>query len=91
MTDVPQDDEAVLAFLRERLRQGDLCLRAGNARGAIVWYDSALAAHARHGEAPALRETCRALWHNKAVAHQHLREFVEAQEAALHAERLSAP
>jgi len=92
MTDMPQDDAAaVLAFLRERLAQGDTCLRAGNARGAIVWYESALAAYARRGEAPEFRETCHALWHNKAVAHQQLREFVEAQEAAQHAQRLSTP
>ncbi|MBN8279996.1 MAG: hypothetical protein J0M16_05270 [Gammaproteobacteria bacterium] len=91
MTDKPEGGLAAdLAFLRERLAQGDACLRAGNARGAIVWYDSALAAHPRGGEAPELRETCHALWHNKAVAHQQLREFVEAKEAELHAQRLSA-
>ena len=45
MTDMPEGDTAaVLAFVRERLAQGDASLRAGNARGAIVWYDSALAA-----------------------------------------------
>ena len=48
MTDKPEGGLAAdLAFLRERLAQGDACLRAGNARGAIVWYDSALAAQAR--------------------------------------------
>ncbi len=90
MTDKPEGGLAAhLSFLRERLAQGDACLRAGNARGAIVWYDSALAARPRGGEAPEWRETCHALWHNKAVAHQQLRELVEAKEAELHALRLS--
>ena len=71
-------------------RSAAASIAVSNARGAIVWYDSALAAQARGDEAPELRETCHALWHNKAVAHQQLREFVEAKEAELHAQRLSA-
>jgi hypothetical protein len=91
MTDHPPDDARgdISAFLRERLARGDTCLRAGNARGAIVWYESALAAHRRSDEAGELRDVLHALWHNKAVAHQQLRELVQAQEAALYAERLS--
>jgi hypothetical protein len=91
MTDPSTDDARgdVAAFLRERLARGDACLRAGNARGAIVWYESALAAQRRGDDAGDLRELLHALWHNKAIAHQQLRELVPAQEAALYAERLS--
>ena len=91
MTDPSPDDLRgdVAAFLRERLERGDACLRAGNARGAIVWYDSALGAR-RPGDAPdELRDLLRALWQGKSIAHQQLREPVPAQEAALYAERLS--
>jgi hypothetical protein len=91
MTDPSPGDARgdVADFLRERLERGDACLCAGNARGAIVWYESALGAHRPGDDAGDLRDLLRALWHNKAIAHQQLRELVPAQEAALYAERLS--
>ncbi|WP_345303921.1 hypothetical protein [Lysobacter hankyongensis] len=77
-----------LDFLRERLARGNECLLAGNARGAIVYYDSALLTfhHTRHIEA--LWDTYRALWTNKSMAHQQLRDPVKAQEAAMFANSL---
>lgn len=77
-----------LAFLRERLDRGNDCLREGNARGALVNYDSALMSFQISGHIPALRETYRALWTNKALAHQQLREMVKSQEAAMFANGL---
>lgn len=76
-------------FLRERLARGNECLSAGNARGALHWYDSALTAFAESARAPELREIWRALWNNKAIAHQQLREFVRAQEAMMIANGLA--
>ena len=80
---------ATLDFLRERLALGNDCLRSGNARGAIVYYDSALVSFSATREAPDLREAYRALWNNKALAHQGLREFVPAQEAMMIANSLA--
>ncbi len=77
-----------LAFLRERLERGNDCLRVGNARGALVNYDSALMSFQISRHIPALRETYRALWTNKALAHQQLREMVKSQEAAMFANGL---
>ena len=79
-----------LEFLRERLDRGNDCLTAGNARGAIVYYDSALVGFRANSSVQALRETYRALWNNKALAHEQLREFVQSQEAAMFANSLSA-
>jgi hypothetical protein len=75
-------------FLRERLARGNECLLAGNARGAIVYYDSALLSfhHTRH--IAALWETYRALWNNKSMAHQQLQESVKAQQATMFANSL---
>jgi hypothetical protein len=78
-----------LAFLRERLERGNDCLREGNARGAIVNYDSALVSFQITRHVVPLRETYRALWTNKALAHQQLREMVKSQEAAMFANSLS--
>lgn len=78
-----------LAFLRERLDRGNDCLREGNARGALVNYDSALMSFQISRHIVALRETYRALWTNKAMAHQQLREMVKAQEAAMFANSFS--
>lgn len=78
-----------LAFLRERLDRGNDCLMVGNARGAIVNYDSALVSFQITRHIVALRETYRALWTNKALAHQQLREMVKSQEAAMFANSLS--
>ncbi len=78
-----------LAFLRERLERGNDCLREGNARGALVNYDSALLSFQISRHLVALRETYRALWSNKALAHQQLRELVKSQEAAMFANSLS--
>jgi hypothetical protein len=75
-------------FLRERLARGNECLGAGNARGALHWYDSALTAFAESGYLPELRETWRALWHNKAIAHQQLGEPIPAEDALRHAHGL---
>ena len=79
-----------LEFLCERLNHGNDCLMIGNARGAIVYYDSALASFQATANIVALRETYRALWTNKALAHQQLREFVKSQEAAVMASGLAA-
>ncbi len=80
----PADGYAgVLDFLRDRLQRGDACLASGNARGAIVHYDSALASFLDHRHDPALRDVYRALWANKSTAHQQLREFAKSQEAAI--------
>lgn len=81
----------LLDFLRERLERGNDCLLAGNARGAIVYYDSALASFHANARIPALQQTYRALWTNKALAHQHLREPVKSQEAAMFANSLPLP
>ena len=78
-----------LDFLRERLERGNECLMEGNARGAIVNYDSALVSFHIASHIPALRETYRTLWTNKALAHQQLREFVKSQEAAMFANNLA--
>ncbi len=78
-----------LAFLRERLDRGNDCLREGNARGALVNYDSALMSFQISRHIVALRETYRALWTNKALAHQQLREMVKSHEAAMFANSLS--
>ncbi len=78
-----------LAFLRERLDRGNDCLREGNARGALVNYDSGLMSFQISRHIVALRETYRALWTNKALAHQQLREMVKSQEAAMFANSLS--
>ena len=78
-----------LTFLRERLDRGNGCLREGNARGALVNYDSALMSFQISRHIVALRETYRALWTNKALAHQQLREMVKSQEAAMFAKSLS--
>ena len=75
-------------FLRERLDRGNDCLLAGNARGAIVYYDSALASFQANSKIPAFYDTYRALWTNKALAHQHLRELVKSHEAAMFANSL---
>lgn len=77
-----------LDFLRERLDRGNDCLLAGNARGAIVYYESALASFHANNRVPALHQTYRALWTNKAMAHQQLREPVKAQEAVMFANSL---
>lgn len=79
-----------LAFLRDRLDRGNACLTTGNARGAIVWYESALQGFRAGNAVEVLRETYRALWNNKAIAHEQLREFVQSQEAAIYATRLAA-
>ena len=78
----------LLDFLRERLDRGNDCLLVGNARGAIVYYDSALASFHANSKIPALQETYRALWTNKALAHQQLREPVKSHEAAMYANSL---
>lgn len=75
-------------FLRERLDRGNDCVLAGNARGAIVYYDSALASFPANRHITALRSLYHALWTNKALAHQHLREPVKSQEAAMIANEL---
>ena len=88
----PSGDHAdLLAFLGERLERGNECLRGGNARGAIVYYDSALASFHANGRIPALQQTYRALWSNKAMAHQQLREPAKAQEAMMFANSLPLP
>jgi hypothetical protein len=85
----PVDEHAeTLDFLRERLDRGNDCLLVGNARGAIVYYDSALASFHATSRIPALYSTYRALWTNKAMAHQQLREPVKAQEAVMFANGL---
>lgn len=85
----PGDEYAdALAFLRERLDRGNDCLLVGNARGAINYYESALISFAASNRVPVLRGTYRALWNNKAMAHQQLREFVKAQEAMMIANSL---
>ncbi len=87
---VPGDEYAdALEFLRERLDRGNECLLVGNARGAINYYESALTSFAANSRVPALRGTYRALWNNKAMAHQQLREFVKAQEAMMIANALT--
>lgn len=85
----PATHADALAFLRERLDRGNDCLREGNARGALVNYDSALMSFQISRHIVALRETYRALWTNKALAHQQLREMVKSQEAAMFANSLS--
>lgn len=88
---VPDGDHAdALDFLRERLDRGNECLLVGNARGAINYYESALGSFASTGRIAALRDTYIALWNNKAMAHQQLREFVKAQEAMMIANTLAA-
>jgi hypothetical protein len=87
-TDPPGEHADLLDFLRERLERGNDCLLAGNARGAIVYYDSALASFHPNGQIPVLQPTYRALWTNKALAHQHLRELVKSQEASMFANSL---
>lgn len=90
-SDPAENDYAdALEFLRERLDRGNDCLTAGNARGAIVYYDSALVGFRATSGIQTLRETYRALWNNKALAHEQLREFVQSQEAAMFANSLSA-
>lgn len=81
----------LLDFLRERLERGNDCLLAGNARGAIVYYDSALASFQPNSQIPVLQPTYRALWTNKALAHQQLREPVKSQEATMFANSLPLP
>jgi len=76
-------------FLRERLSRGNECLRAGNARGALSWYDSALSAFDAHGQDVDFRDLFRALWNNKAIAHEHLGEAVQATSAMNYAVRLT--
>ncbi len=92
MPDSESADEYVDAidFLRERLNRGNDCMLAGNARGAIVYYDSALASFPTRQHINALRSHYHALWTNKALAHQHLREPVKSQEAAMIANGLLA-
>ena len=75
-------------FLRERLDRGNDCLLAGNARGAVVYYDSALASFHASSKIPVLHDTYRALWTNKALAHQQLRELAKSHEAAMFANSL---
>lgn len=87
-SDPPGEHADLLDFLRERLERGNDCLLAGNARGAIVYYDSALASFHPNSQIPALQPTYRALWTNKALAHQQLRELVKSQEAAMFANSL---
>ncbi len=77
-----------LDFLRERLAHGNDCLMQGNARGALTYYDSALASFAQHRDDGHLRETWHALWNNKALAHQQLNETMKAQHAAMVANSL---
>jgi len=77
-----------LEFLRERLAHGNDCLMQGNARGALTYYDSALAGFARQRDDARLRETWHALWNNKALAHQQLNETMKAQHAAMVANSL---
>lgn len=76
------------AFLRERLDHGNACLMAGNARGAIVYYDSALASFAERRAEVALRPLYHALWNNKALAHEQLQDSAAARHAALAASSL---
>jgi hypothetical protein len=78
----------LLDFLRERLERGNDCLLVGNARGAIVYYDSALVSFHANSRVSVLQPTYRALWTNKAMAHQQLREPVKSQEAAMFANSL---
>jgi hypothetical protein len=87
-SDPPGDHADLLDFLRERLERGNDCLLAGNARGAIVYYDSALVSFHANSRTPPLQPTYRALWTNKAMAHQQLREPVKSQEAAMFANSL---
>lgn len=77
-----------LDFLRERLAHGNDCLMQGNARGALTYYDSALASFALQRDDVRLRETWHALWNNKALAHQQLNETMKAQHAAMVANSL---
>lgn len=85
----PAGDYAdLLDFLRERLERGNDCLLGGNARGAIVYYDSALISFHANSRVAALQPTYRALWTNKALAHQHLRELGKSQEASMYANSL---
>jgi hypothetical protein len=87
-SDPPGDYADLLDFLRERLERGNDCLLIGNARGAIVYYDSALLSFHANSGFPALQPTYRALWTNKSMAHQQLREPVKSQEAAMYANSL---
>jgi hypothetical protein len=87
-SDPPGEHADLLDFLCERLERGNDCLLAGNARGAIVYYDSALASFHPNARVPVLQPTYRALWTNKALAHQQLREPVKSQEATMYANSL---
>ena len=77
-----------LDFLPEGLANANDCLMQGNARGALTYYDSALASFALQRDDVRLRETWHALWNNKALAHQQLNETMKAQHAAMVANSL---
>lgn len=81
----------ISTFLRERLDHGNTCLMAGNARGAITYYESALTAFFDLRDERGLQVLFHALWNNKAIAHQQLKAISAARHATMVANSLLPP
>lgn len=75
-------------YLQDLLDRGNECLTQGDAKGAIRYYESALRSFLDTQHIVELRPIYQAIWSNKAMVHQQLREFEKMQEAAMVANSL---